>query len=67
MLWYILFGNIRFKNIFFKTNDEIGSKHLNRKVSPYYSDFMTIADDILNIEETKYDEDVLTFIHYTFF
>ena len=68
MLWYILFGNSRFKNKFFsKTNDKIGSKHPNKRVSPYYSDFMTIAGDIINIEKTKYDEDVLPFIHYKFF
>lgn len=46
-----------------KTTNEIGSKQLNKKVSPYFSEIVTIAGKIINIDETEYDEDTLTYIH----
>lgn len=46
------------------TKEEVDSKHLNKKVSPYFSDIITISGNVISIEEIDYDEDtVLTYTH----
>lgn len=45
------------------TDDEIGSKHLNKKASPYFDKIVTVSGNVISVEEDDFEDDTLSYIH----